>query len=407
MQYRRMGSLGWEVSALGFGCMRLPTRRMLPGVVDPRESVAAIRLGIDRGINYLDTAYLYHLGRSETIVGNALGGGYRERVKLVTKLPVILARKPEDFDTYLHRQLHRLRTDCLDAYLLHGLNRGLYQKARRLGFVEKLERAREAGTIRHVGFSFHDSFPVLKEIIDSHPWDIVMVQHNYMDTGIQATSEGLAYAHGKGMAVVVMEPLKGGMLAHPPRRALAIMEGASAKRTPVEWALQFLWNKPEVSVVLSGMSSRNQVNQNCDSAERSGVGSLPPEDLDVIEQLAAAFRERIVVGCTGCGYCMPCPHGVDIPDCFAILNNVALAAQGNFAERYYTYFIRRRYRHKARSKAELQGKTEGGSAALCVACGACLPKCPQGIDIPAELKKVHAVLARGERVENYLHGVHA
>ena len=165
--------------------------------------------------------------------------------------------------------------------------------------------------------------------------------------------------------------------------------------------LAFLWNKPEVSVVLSGMSSLDQVNENCDSAERSGVGSLSPAETETISQLASAFRERIVVACTGCGYCMPCEEGVDISDCFAILNNVALAAQGNFSQRYYNYFMRRRYRQKARSKGQL-GRKPGGSAELCTACGACLPKCPQGIDIPRELKKVHAVLAKGDRVDRYL-----
>jgi predicted aldo/keto reductase-like oxidoreductase len=230
-----------------------------------------------------------------------------------------------------------------------------------------------------------------------------MVQHNYMDTGVQATSEGVRYAHEKGMAVVVMEPVKGGMLATPPKEALDIMASAPVKRSPVDWALQFLWNKPEVSVVLSGMSARDQVEENCDSAERSGVGSLSPEELSVIEQLADVFRRRIVVGCTACNYCMPCKQGVDIPDCFAVLNNVALAEQGDRGQRMMTWFIRRRYKKKPQDEKQLEKNPDvGGAAALCTACGACIKKCPQELDIPAELEKVNAVLAKGEKVEEHL-----
>ena len=229
-----------------------------------------------------------------------------------------------------------------------------------------------------------------------------MVQHNYMDTGVQTGSEGVRYAHEKGMAVVVMEPVKGGMLANPPKEALEILRRAPVRRTPVDWALQFLWNKPEVSVVVSGMSSRAQVRENCDSAERSGAGSLCAEDLAVIDGLAAAFRRRILVGCTACGYCLPCPQGVDIPDCFAILNNTALASQGDFNQRMHAYFMRRRYRRKPRTKEQLARKPGGGSAALCTACGACVKKCPQGLDVPAELEKVHAVLAKGKKIRELL-----
>jgi len=403
MKFRRMGSLDWEVSALGFGCMRLPRRRRwLLKRVDGKEAVAAIRMSIDRGINYVDTAYPYHLGRSETIVGDALADGYRDKVKLVTKFPIFLARRAEQFDTYLENQLRKLRTDHLDSYLLHGLSEKTFEKAKRFDLVEKLLRAKEAGKILHLGFSFHDTLPVFRRIVDFYPWDLVMVQHNYMDTGVQATGDGLRYAHEKGIAVVVMEPVKGGMLANPPKEALAVMRSAPVRRSPVDWALQFLWNKPEVSVVVGGMSARDQVRQNCDSADRSGIGTLTPEELAVIDQLAAIFRRRILVGCTACGYCMPCPQGVDIPDCFAILNNTALASQGDLNQRMHAFFMRRRYRKKPRTKEQLAKKPGSGSAALCTACGACVKKCPQGLDVPAELEKVHAVLAKGKKVREVL-----
>lgn len=404
MQYRQMGSLDWQVSALGFGCMRLPTsRRLLMKTVDTKEAVGTIRMGIDEGINYIDTAYPYHLGKSETIVGEALQNGYRDRVKLITKLPVMLMRKPEQFDTYLENQLRKLQTDYLDSYLLHALNAASFEKVKRFELIDKLERAQKEGKIKHLGFSFHDTLPVFKQIVDYYPWDLTLVQHNYMDTAIQATSDGVRYAHEKGLAVAIMEPVKGGMLANPPKQALEIIARGPINRSPVDWALQFLWNKPEVSVVLSGMSSRKQVQENCKIASGSGVHSLTWDELEIIDKLASFFRQRIMVGCTACGYCMPCPQGVDIPDCFAILNNIALAEQGDFPQRFNTWFIRRRYKKKPKNEKQLKANPNtGGAAALCSACGACVKKCPQNIDIPAELEKVHAILGRGEKINKYL-----
>ena len=284
MQYRKMGSLDWQVSALGFGCMRLPSRRFSLMGADKDESVRIIRRGIDLGINYIDTAWPYHLGESEKVLGETLQNGYRERVKLVTKLPVFLVRKTEDFDRYLNIQLERLQTDYLDIYLFHALNAGSFEKVKRLGLIQKMEEAQKQGRIKHIGFSFHDTYPVFKEIIDFYDWDMTQIQYNYMDTGFQATTDGLAYAHSKGIAVVVMEPLKGGTLANPPAEALDVMDAAPQKRTPVDWALQFLWNRPEVAVVLSGMGSQQMVDENCASADRSGINSLGAEENAVITQ---------------------------------------------------------------------------------------------------------------------------
>jgi predicted aldo/keto reductase-like oxidoreductase len=396
MQYRKMGSLDWEVSALGFGCMRLPTRQLNPLRADTDESLRIIRHGIDLGINYIDTAYVYHLGDSERILGQALQDGYRERVHLVTKLFMPLVRRAEDFDRYLDAQLERLRTDYLDIYLFHSLNARAFEKVKQLGLIAKMEEAKRQGRIRHIGFSFHDTLPVFKEIIDYYDWDMAQIQYNYVDTTIQATTEGLVYAHDKGIAVVIMEPLKGGALANPPPEALEIVRTAGIDRTSVDWALQFLWNRPEVSVVLSGMGSQQMVDENCASADRSGIGSLSAEEEQVIADLAEVYHRKMLVPCTACRYCMPCPAGVDIPQNFAILNSVSM--DDSLIRRLMAW---RKYRRLARSAEEVDDESPNGNASLCIRCGKCLEKCPQEIAIPDELAKVHAILARLQRVSKH------
>jgi predicted aldo/keto reductase-like oxidoreductase len=356
------------------------------------ESVRIIRHGIDLGINYMDTAWIYHMGDSEKVLGAALADGYRDKVHLTTKLPTFLVRRTEDFDRYLNAQLERLATDHLDIYLLHALDRGGFEKAKRLGLVEKMVKARDEGLIKHIGFSFHDTLPVFKDIVDYYDWDVCQIQYNYMDTAVQATTDGLAYAHSKGIAVVIMEPLKGGRLANPPAEALEIMRASGIDRTPVDWALQFLWNRPEVSVVLSGMGSAQMIDENCASADRSGVGTLTEKEEEVISRLAEVYRKRIVVPCTACEYCMPCPSGVNIPQNFAILNNVSMEDRG-----LRRWQVKRSYKKLVRRTDRLDKDDPNGSAVLCTECGRCATKCPQGIDIPTELKKVEAALGSGRR----------
>jgi hypothetical protein len=389
MKYRKMGSLDWEVSALGFGCMRLPSRKINKLRAKTEESIELIRYGIDRGINYIDTAWLYHLGDSEKIIGKALKDGYRERVHLVTKLPMMMVRNSKHFDKYLKTQMKRLQTDYLDSYLFHAVDQGQFNKIKKLDLIDKMEDAKKEGHIRSIGFSFHDTLPVFKEIIDYYPWDIAQIQYNYMDTCVQATTEGLSYAHSKGIAVVVMEPLKGGNLANPPREALNIINSAEKKRTPVDWALQFLWNKPEISVVLSGMGSKKMVQENCESADHSGINSLTIKDQTVIERLSEVYRQKNIVSCTACDYCMPCPQGVNITQNFACLNNVSL--ETSFIRRF---FAKRAYRKLTNSKKKVDLNAPNGNATICNKCRVCVEKCPQTIDIPMELEKVKAVLGK-------------
>jgi predicted aldo/keto reductase-like oxidoreductase len=396
MQYRKMGSLDWDVSALGFGAMRLPGRKFSLMGADLEESKRIIRYGIDRGINYIDTAWPYHLGESEKVLGEILKDGYREKVKLVTKLPMFVVRRTEDFERYLNQQMERLQTDFLDIYLFHSMNIGAFEKMKRLGLIDKMEEAQRQGRIGHIGFSFHDTQPVFREIIDYYDWDMTQIQYNYMDTGIQATTDGLKYAHEKGIAVVVMEPVKGGTLANPPAEAVAVMQEASAKRTPVDWALQFLWNMPEVATVLSGMSNMQQVVETCDSETSSGINSLSEEENRVITHLAEIYQEKILVPCTSCEYCMPCPHGVNIPQNFAILNNVSL---GN--SRLGRWRTGRKYLKLANSEKTLDKKKPNGNGAMCTDCGVCVEKCPQHINIPVELVKTHAVLGKRDRISDH------
>lgn len=389
MKYRTMGSLDWQVSALGFGCMRLPTRRINKLRAKTDESIELIRYGIDKGINYIDTAWLYHLGDSEKIIGEALKEGYREKVYLVTKLPIFMVRNSKHFDKYLKSQMKRLQTDYLDSYLFHALNEGQFKKVKTLKLIEKMEAAKNEGLIRSIGFSFHDTLPVFKEIIDYYPWDITQVQYNYVDTSVQATSEGLTYAHSKGIAVVIMEPLKGGALVNPPQEVMNILNSSETKRTLVDWALQFLWNKPEISMVLSGMNSKKMIKENCKSADQSGINSLSFKEENVIREISELYRQKIVVPCTACNYCMPCPEGVNIPQNFACLNNVSLETS-----RFRRFTARRAYRKLTSSKKNVDVNNPNGNASLCTKCGSCIQKCPQKINIPNELEKLKKVLGK-------------
>ena len=379
MQYRKFGKLEWKVSALGFGAMRLPLTGSDPANINEPESIRMIRYAIDHGVNYLDTAYPYHSGQSERVVGRTLQDGYRDRMKLATKLPARFVESARDFDRYFNEQLERLQTERIDFYLLHGLNSQIWPKVRDLGILRWAEGQMANGHIDHLGFSFHDSYEVLKEIVDAYDnWTISQVQYNYMDIDHQAGRRGVEYAAGKELAVVVMEPLRGGLLSkEPPERVAKVWGSAPRNRSRVEWALQWVWNQPEVSVALSGMSTMEQVVENVAAADRSAPGTLTADELALIDRVREAYRGSSPIPCTQCGYCQPCPNGVEIPSIFQIYNEAMIYNDPRMG--------RFRYRGPGGIKEERR-------ADQCIECGECLEACPQKIPIPDWLKKAHALL---------------
>jgi len=382
MQYRKFGKLDWAGSLLGFGAMRLPLTDGDPANVDKPESIRMIRYAIDHGVNYLDTAYPYHSGQSERIVGQALKDGYRERMKLATKLPARLVESASDFDRFLNEQLERLQTK-IDFYLLHGLNSRNWSKVRDLGVLGWAEGAMADGRFDYLGFSFHDELDVFKEIVDAYDnWTLCQIQYNYMDVDYQAGHRGLEYAADKGLAVVVMEPLRGGRLAKElPEQVAKVWASAAQKRTPAEWGLLWVWNHSEVSVTLSGMSTMEQVVENVAVADRSRPGILTAEELALYDRVREAYRRLSPIPCTNCGYCMPCPNGVEISGIFQIYNEAIM----------YDDPQRGRFRYSGP-----MGLKKEQHADQCKECEECVEACPQEIPIPEWLKKAHTLLGPRE-----------
>lgn len=379
MQYRKFGSLDWQASILGFGAMRLPLAGPKPADVDAPLAIQMIRHAIDSGVNYLDTAYPYHTGQSEVVVGRALADGYRARVRLATKLMASRVETTADFDRYLDEQLGRLQTEKLDLYLLHGLNRNSWRKIRDLGVLDWAERAIAAGRFDHLGFSFHDDYATFREIVDAYDgWTMCQIQYNYMDTDFQAGRQGLEYAAGKGLAVVVMEPLRGGGLAKtPPGPVADVFRSDPAGRTPAELALQWVWNQPEVSLALSGMSTPEQVAQNLAVAESARPGMLGPADMALVERIRQAYREYQPIPCTDCGYCLPCPDGVAIPSVFQLYNEAMI------------------YDAPGGSRFRYMGIKADHGADRCTECNQCVEVCPQEILVPEWLKRANTLLNPG------------
>lgn len=382
MQYRTFGRSDWQASVLGFGCMRLPTRDGVYGSdqIDEEKAARLIYTAIDGGVNYIDTAYTYHHGESERFLGRILQGDWRKKVHIASKLPAWKVETHEDFDRILADQLEKLQTERIDIYLLHSLNHDSFQKIYDLGVLDWAERRLAEGRIGQLGFSFHDKYDVFKTIVDAYDrWSFCQIQYNYMNTNYQAGTRGLQYAHGRGMAVVIMEPLLGGKLAKMPAEALSLLQTSPVKRTPAEWALQWVWSQPEVNVVLSGMNGMEQVEQNLASAGRSRPGLLTPVEQGLLAQVREIYEKLCPIPCTGCNYCQPCPNKVRIPYIFELFNNGRMYDSLNESRYFYESFM-----------------AEDERASNCVECRQCEAVCPQGIAITQWLAEADRVLGRGE-----------
>lgn len=379
MQYRKFGKLDWNASVLGFGCMRLPTTDGLPSSpnIIEFEAVRMVRRAIDAGVNYIDTAYPYHAMKSEGVVGKALKDGYREKVKLATKCPVWLIKKPEDFDAYLAEQLARLDMPKIDLYLMHGLTLDRWQSTvLKHNLLEKAEAAVADGRLGHVGFSFHDSYDAFVKIVDGYDkWSFCQIQYNYLDVKKQAGTAGLKYAHSKGLPVVIMEPLLGGKLANPPQKIMEMYHQEGVASAPADLALRWLWNQPEVTVVLSGMGAMQQVEQNIATASAAKAQSMPAKELEFIGRLQERYAKLIPIGCTRCNYCMPCPNGVDIPENLGLYNDGVVHEDMKRQSFVYMRFFK-----------------EQARAGACLQCKECEKKCPQKIPISDWMGKIHSAL---------------
>ena len=375
MNYRKFGKHDFEISILGFGCMRFPVINDDESKINEKETIKMLHYAIDNGVNYLDTAYPYHGGNSEVIVGKALQGGYREKVRLATKLPVWLVKTYDDFNIFLKEQLEKLHTEHVDCYLLHALNKYSWRRMKDLGALDFLTRAIKDGKIKYAGFSFHDDFKTFKEIIDSYDWDFCQIQFNYLDENYQAGISGLKYAASKNIAVIAMEPIRGGKLAkNLPKEVKAIFGKSKIKRSPAEWALRWVWNHPEITLLLSGMSSLDQVVENVKVANDAYPMPLSEKELDIINEVKEIYKKKIKVNCTSCGYCIPCPNNVNIPKIFNLYNTAFMLDMLEESSKNYREFIE-----------------QGIDASKCVECGNCESMCPQHLHIMDSLKEVHKV----------------
>ena len=374
MQYRTIPKNGDKISPLGFGAMRLPLKN---GKIDRDKASKLIYYAIDNGINLIDTAYLY--GDSESFLGEVLKGDYRDKVKISSKLPSINVRKYEDMETILDEQLKRLQRDCIDYYFIHAVDLKTMNRLLKRDLLKFLNKAKTDGKIKYVGFSYHgpkEEFPIL---VDGYDWDMVMVQYNYFDENVQASVEGIEYAASKGMGVFVMEPLKGGILAGKmPPEVEEIFKKADSTKSTAQWAFEWVLNNRNVTCVLSGMNTFEQLDENLYVANKTTPLSMTFEEMETVELVKRVMRNSLRINCSTCGYCMPCPQGVNIPECMKIYNEKYLFNhKGLFNQSLMDYY---------QYVGGIMGST--GNAGKCNGCGKCLRKCPQKLDIINELKKV-------------------
>ena len=374
MKYRK-DKYGNELSILGYGCMRFPKKH---GKIIMETAEQLLCHAVEQGINYFDTAYIYP--GSEAALGEFFEkNGLRSQVKIATKLPHYLIKNKSGLDKLFEEELRRLRTDYIDYYLMHMLNDiEAWQRLLDMGIVQWIEEKKAAGSIRQVGFSYHGNSDMFCKILDAYDWDFCQVQYNYLDEHSQAGRRGVEYAHSKGIPVIIMEPLRGGKLVNQlPEKGKKIIAEYPVKRSAAEWGLRWLWDQEEVTVVLSGMGSADMLEENLRIAADSEVGQIPMEERDLYSQVVQAINETVKVGCTACGYCQPCPMGVDIPGAFAAYN------------RWYGEDKKNAFMDYLKCTTFRKNSTGAGN---CIGCGKCEKHCPQNIAIRQELKEVQQAL---------------
>jgi len=372
MRYNTMPGSGTQISALGFGCMRLPMDK--EGKIDAAAAYKLLEYAYRNGVNYFDTAWGYHDGQSEPFLGEFIARHRRSKLLIATKLPCWLVKKREDMDDLLSQQLERLKTSYVDYYLLHALNGRSWKAMRDMGVLDFLEKARADGKIMHIGFSFHDNYQAYKKIVNAYDWDFCQIMLNYLDTHYQAGRHGYEIAVEKGMGVIAMEPLRGGKLVSPvPDEVKAVWSRSKHDYSPQERALRWVWNLSGATVCLSGMSSLGQLKENLAVCDDSGPETIPARELKLYNDARREYIKRICIPCTECRYCLPCPAGVAIPGCLGMYNEAVMFNDRDRHAFEYKMFI-----------------GEDARADKCTQCGACLSKCPQKIPIPDWMEKIAA-----------------
>ena len=380
MQYRDFGKTGLKVSLLGMGCMRLPFKDENDGSqgVDREKAYELIRYAVDNGVNYFDTAYGYHAQDSEAVLGEALeADGRRQKVNIVTKQPFGAMKTQSDIRRNLENTLKKLRTDYIDVYLLHCVMQPTWSDIQQREIFAEFEKFKAEGLIKHIGFSYHGQFSTFKEVVERYPWEMCLIQQNLLDIHREVTEQAIYTAHKHGLGVAIMEPLRGGGLSHAPKPVAALYDNFPIKRTPTEWAFRHLANYPEVSTIVSGMTTMEQLKENLATFSQPDMlpNCLNADEKTLIASARDAYDSIVTISCTGCNYCIPCPTNVDIPGIFRLYND------GNRFEHFDQ--VRRSYMFARNGKR---------SVFECTSCGVCVPKCPQELDIPKELQVAHKAL---------------
>lgn len=377
MKYRKLTKNGPDISLLGYGCMRFPSKN---GSINKELAFSQMKLAFDNGVNYFDTAYPYHGGRSEVVLGEFIQKyDIRDKVYIADKLPAFLVNKSSQIEKFFNTQLSRLSTDYIDFYLMHMLDSfKSWEKLKSLGILEFIDEKKKSGEIKYIGFSFHGKHEEFVKILEDYDWDFCQIQYNYLDVNYQAGKAGLKKAYELGIGVIIMEPLRGGSLAiNAPDRVKDLFSSQSPINSPAYWSLRWIMNHKEVSVVLSGMNVNEHILDNVDVASNTDIGCMTNGELDVVIEAKSIFDELMKVNCTGCNYCMPCPFGVDIPATFSEYNSKYFFGGG----------FMNRFMYIGRASGFMGEKKSGGNS--CTGCGKCIKHCPQNIDIPTQLREAH------------------